>query len=333
MTSPAPGSGDAAAAAVAGPLSPGLAGVLLPLVGPTYGRLVPVPVGPDDVARDGRQGSGWIGVDELVAARGQPSPLSSLVEASGRRFGSDNEMLLTAQIARESVATLVTVGVHLWAHHRRLPNLSAANVALRAAPETTQVGVRRLRLAVLEGDPLTGQPGVEVVAEAAMFERLLHQAVGWPVPSGAVPGGPPAQVAAVAAVIATVRRAVRCGDRHLWGTAALAAARALAVASHTDQARAERDRHQLFAARPDLARTVELVTADDDLGGEITFAIRRTCCLLFKLPGQAQCGTCSLHDHDACAAWTAEYHRQERHARRQAHQALLNVTVSAEPRP
>jgi hypothetical protein len=34
----------------------------------------------------------------------------------------------------------------------------------------------------------------------------------------------------------------------------------------------------------------------------VTFAVRRTCCLLLKLPAGHQCGTCSLRDRDACIA-------------------------------
>jgi hypothetical protein len=286
--------------------------VLEPVVAATYGRLVPAPVG-----RNGANGSaartGWVGVDELAD---DPSSLDLLLEGSGSRFRSDDRALLSAQLVRESVATLVTTAVRLWAHDRRLPQLGAGDVALREGEHATQVGLRHLRLAVLAGDPLAGLPGVEVLDEEGMFERLLHQAIGHPVPAGALPGGPLDRRSAVATIIAAVRRAVRCGDRHLWGTAALTAGSALAAVSHTIGPRADDDRRRLFAARPDLARTVELVTVDDRVGGELTFALRRTCCLLFKLPDRTQCGTCSLHDHDACLAWTADYHRRERRERR-----------------
>lgn len=281
------------------------AGVLAAAAGAVPGRLAPAPLG----RRGSTVGDGWVGVDELLA---DPAWLDPLLEGTRRRFRSDDRALLCAQIARESVSILVTAAVHLWAGQRRLLDLSAANVAVREGEERLEAGVRHLRAAVLPGDPLAGQPGVDVVDEEVLFGRLVDQVIGHPVRAGAVPPGPPDRVAAVAAVIATIRRAVRCGDRHLWGTAALAAGSALASVSHTVGERADRDRAALFAARPDLARTVELVTVDDTVGGEVTFPLRRTCCLLYKLPDRTQCGTCSLRDHDFCVTWTADYHRQER---------------------
>lgn len=287
------------------PTSPELAEVLAPAAAAAHGWLVSTPLG----CNGATAGAGWVGVDELLA---DPSRIDPLLEATGRRFRSDDRALLVAQVAREAVSALVTAAVHLWAGQRRLPALDAATVALRATPTSTQVGLRRLRLAVLPGDPLAGRSDVEVADEPGLLGRLLDRVIGHPMPSRAVPVGPAHDLAAVAGVIAAVRRAVRCGDRHLWGTAALAAGTALTAASHTAGARADRDRAALFASRPDLARTVELVTVDDGLGGEVTFPLRRTCCLLYKLPGRTQCGTCSLRDHDACVAWTAGYHRSER---------------------
>jgi hypothetical protein len=284
-----------------GPLVDALASA----TGVTYGRLVPRAVAANGSAAD----DGWVGVDELLV---DPVRLGPVLEASGRRFRSVDRELLSAQVARESVSALVAGAVHLWAEQRLLPDLTAANVMLREGDRSIQVGLRSLRAAVLPGDPLAAQPGVEVIEEAEMFTRLLDRVIGHPVASGAVPPGRSDRVAAVASVIATVRRVVRCGDRHLWGTAALAAGSALANASHTVGHRADRDRRALFAARADLARTVELVTVDDTLGGEITFPIRRTCCLLYKLPDRKQCGTCSLRDHDFCLTWSADHYREER---------------------
>jgi hypothetical protein len=287
----------------------GLGDVLAVAAAAAHDRLVATPVG-----RNGSTaGDGWVGVDEMLA---DPTRLDLLLEHSGRRFGSDDRMLLSAQVARGAVSALVTTGVQLWATDRRLLDMSAANVALREDELATQVGLRSPRLAVLPGDCLAGRPGVEVLDDDAMFDRLLHQVVGYPVPSGELPAGPPDRSAAVAAIVATVRRAVRCGDRHFWGTAGLAAGSALTAASHRHGTRADGDRDRLFAARPDLARTVELVTIDDTLGGEITFPLRRTCCLLYKLPDKLQCGTCSLRDHDTCVGWTGDYHREERRQHR-----------------
>jgi hypothetical protein len=108
-------------------------------------------------------------------------------------------------------------------------------------------------------------------------------------------------VAAVAAVIAAVRREVRSGARHLWGSAALAIASTAVVLG------ADPDRDRILHSRPDLARTLELVTTDD-----ITVPIRRTCCLLYKLPPHTQCGTCSLRDRAYCVDLMTTWAHAER---------------------
>lgn len=257
----------------------------------------------------------WLGVDALLE---QPHLFRHLVRPAGReRFGSDDWGLVTAQVAREAISILVTAAVHTWATQRRLLDLSAANVMLREDPsDGVVVGLRRLDVVVAPADPLARLAGaVEVMDEAKMFQRLVDRALGAPLPIGMMPTGPADQVAAVAAIIATVRRTMRSGNRHLWGTAALALSSTLTQAGHTVGPRADRDRAALLTARPDLARTIELVTVpatdpptppDPGDGGipadEITFALRRTCCLLVKLPGAAQCGTCSLRDRDTCVS-------------------------------
>ena len=335
----------------------------------TYGRLRAADV--DDPS--------WLGVDALLE---QPHLFGRLVRPAGReRFGSDDWGLVTAQVAREAISILVTAGVHTWATQRRLLDLSAANVMLREdASVGVVVGLRRLDVVVTSADSLTRSPGwapgsaggsvdhpeavglgrvggsVEVMDEAKMFLRLVDRALGTPLPIGMMPTGPADQVAAVAAIVATVRRTMRSGNRHLWGTAALALSSTLTHAGHTVGPRADRDRAALLAARPDLARTIELVTVPatdtaspptpdvpgpagpgvppspghgpaDPTGAsvvprpgngpdgptdEITFALRRTCCLLVKLPGAAQCGTCSLRDRDTCVSLMTTWARTAR---------------------
>lgn len=243
----------------------------------------------------------WLGVDELLD---EPHRIGRLVRAAGRsRFRSDDWGLVVAQVTRETVAVLVTAAVHLWATQRRLLDLSAANVLLRDGPDGIDVALRRPTLAVLPGDLLArldGDDPVDVLDEAKLFDQLVLRVLGAPLELGAAPTGPADQVAAVATVIAAVRRTMRCGGRHLWGSAALAVASTLTEVSHTHVDRADHDRAAILAARPDLARTIELVTVPDDAGGHVTFPLRRTCCLLVKLPDADQCSTCSLRDRAGC---------------------------------
>jgi len=262
------------------------------LSGPTAGRFLATPTVIGDPA--------WLPVDVLLD---DPSVVGRLVRAAGSgRFGSDDGGLVVAQVAREAIAVLVAAGVHAWATERRVLDLTAANVALRDGPAGVIAGLRRPADAVLASHPRAGDPDVEVLEEPKLFARFLDQVLGDPAPLGEVPAGPADRVAAVAAIVATVRRTVRTGDRHLWGTAALTLSSTLTRLSHVLGPRVDGDRRRILAARPDLARTIELVTVPDDDGDDVTFAVRRTCCLLLKLPAGHQCGTCSLRDRDACIA-------------------------------
>ncbi len=288
--------------------------VLAGLSALVHGRLAPAPVG------DGTEG-GWVGLDRMLV---DPWAVAPLVTVSGaNRFRSDDWALVVAQVARESIQVLVTAAVNLWTRHRRLLAMTAADVVLREGPAGTEVGLRRIRLAVLADDPLAPLASlafrgreVEVVTEAVLLRRLTERVIGRAMPLGSSPNGTANRVAAVAAIVATVRRTSRSGQRHLWGTAGLAVGSALASASHVVGERADRDRAALFAVRRDLARTVTLTTVDDALGGTVTFALRRTCCLLLKLPDELQCGTCSLRDHDSCVARMTDWHRDQRRSAR-----------------
>jgi len=290
--------------------------VLAGLSALVHGRLAPTTVG------DGTE-SGWIGLDRMLV---DPWAIAPLVTASGaNRFRSDDWGLVVAQVARESIQVLVTAAVNLWTRHRRLLAMTAADVVLREGAAGTEVGLRRIRLAVLADDPLAplaplasrdGEVEVEVVTEAALLRGLTERVIGRAMPLGASPNSTADRVAAVAAIVATVRRTSRSGQRHLWGTAGLAVGSALASASHVVGDRADGDRATLFAARRDLARTVTLTTVDDALGGTVTFALRRTCCLLLKLPDELQCGTCSLRDHETCVARMTDWHRDQRRSAR-----------------
>jgi hypothetical protein len=243
------------------------------------GRLAPEPVA----------APGWVGLDDMLD---DDRCFPALARAAGARFMSDDVALVAAQLVREWVSTITEAAVTMWGRDRRVFDWTAGNVAVRTDGSRT-VGLRRLDL-------------LDLRTEDDMLDALLSGALGRSLPAG------------VAAVVTAARRAVRSGDRHYWGTAGLAVANALTAVSHEVGDRADRDRALLLARRPDLARTVELLTVDDDLGtgDTVTCARRLTCCLLVKLPGEVQCGTCNLRDRDECVASLAAWARAERRASR-----------------
>ena len=246
------------------------------------GRVAPTPVPAG--------APGWVGVDALATA---PAAFDRLVAATAARYRTRDRALAVGQVVREAVSIATGAAVAGWARHGRLLDWRAGNVALSPGDRGLVVGLRRLGLTVGAHDPLAGAPGVAVVGggargddEAAgdgdaLLAALDAALLGPPVPAGDLPPGPAGRAATVATVIAAGRRAARTGARHYWGTAAIAAA--LALAGH------EVERDRLLARRPDLARTVELTGGD--AGG---CARRLTCCLLVKLPDAPQCATCPL---------------------------------------
>ena len=257
------------------------------------GRLAPEPV----------TAPGWVGLDDMLDDDGC---FPALARAAGARFMSDDVALVGAQLVREWVSTIAEAAVTLWGRERRLFDWTAGNVAVRTDGSRT-VGLRRLDLVDVP-DPVDVPVPLDRVHEDEMVDVLLDRALGRSLPSG------------VAAVVAAARRAFRSGDRHYWGTVALALANALTAVSHEVGARADGDRAMLLRRRPDLARTVEVLTVDDGLGAgdTVSCARRLTCCLLVKLPGEVQCGTCNLRDRDECVASLAAWARAERASHRGA---------------
>lgn len=271
-----------------------------------YGRLRTLPVGPEPGTLPGE----WVVV---AGAFDDRSVLEPLVDARTKPLGASGSQgdrdLVMAQVVREATSVLAHAAVALWTRQRRLFDWSAANVALTAGPVGVDVGLLDASMTVRPDDPLARTLGVEVADERGLFDRLLGVGLGDPVASGDLPVGPPQGASAVATVIAAGRRVVRSGDRHLWGNVALAAANALihrGPATDTDG-----DRAALFESRPDLARTIELCTVAAG-GGPVTFPIRRTCCLLYKLPPGLQCMTCNLADHDQQVTDLAAWYSRDR---------------------
>lgn len=263
------------------------------------GRLAPGLAGSGPAA-------GGVGVDTLVA---DDHWFPVLARAAAPRFGSDDLSLVGAQLVREWVATITAAAVTTWGRERRLFDWSAPDVVVRA---DGTVALRRAGLLVLPGDELAGRPGVTVSSEGGMVDALLDGTIGRPLAGPTGTGQPPGGVAPVAGVIAAARRAIRAGGRHYWGTAALTAANTLTAVSHEVGPGADRDRELILARRPDLARTVEVLTVDDGRGDTVSCARRLTCCLLVKLPGEVQCGTCNLRDRDECRAALGAWARTER---------------------
>lgn len=227
--------------------------------------------GVDDVGT----GGGWQPLRELLEPRG----LHSAIDARVARTGCEDRVAVGSVLVRDLLAPLTRLAVAAWSQDRVVLDVSTVNVLADVSADGPRVGLAEVRAAGADGhrDPLG-------TLEAVLLDGT------------------------VAAMIESLRRVVRVGRRHLWGNVALAAVNTLTTLSHRVGGTADADRVALLGRRPDLLAHLDVVTTDDGRGRAITYAIRRSCCLLVKIPPGTMCGTCSLRPRaDRIAACDAHF--------------------------
>lgn len=224
--------------------------------------------------------AGWASLAGLL----HPDLLRRAIADRAARASTSDHVAVGSVLCRDLVVALVRLAVAAWSEDRVVLDVSCANVAV-------ELGGERPRLALLR--PRGTGP---IDDDAALLDRVERVVLD----------------GAVAPVVDALRSVVRVGGWHLWGSAALAVVNTLATISHRAGSRADADRAALLARRPDLARLVDVVTVADGRGRTITYAIRRTCCLLVKLPRAEMCGTCSLRSRGERIAACDEHYRAER---------------------
>jgi ferric iron reductase protein FhuF len=229
----------------------------------------------------------------------EPVRFAEHVALAARRWHTDDEAVALSLFVRELTVAVTTAAVTTFARDRRLLDLSMANLACRQTEAGAAIGVVSGDLLMLPGDGLEGRPGAIVVqGDTALLGRLTTDVLD----------------GVVAPIIDAARTHIRLGERHLWGNVALAIANTLTTLGHRVGPRADSDRDDLLAARPELRPTIEVIRVADGSGDTVTFAIRRTCCLLDRVPGAMRCATCSLNDHDSTVRQVARYFVAERRA-------------------
>ncbi len=236
------------------------------------GLVHPEPLG------DGRSGGGldW----EPLTTALVPGRLAELVDRQIPRWSGAAPIVAASLLVREITGLVTTVAVDLWGRSRRVLDLSLDNLELACTADATRLALRHAGLRTLPGDPATARSDV-----AALPEHDLRTALLTTILDGTIP-----------TVVDSMQEVVRTGRRHLWGNVALGIANGFTTVGHSHDG-ADEERRRFLAHRPELTRTIELLTVDDGLGGELTCALRRTCCLLDEVDPAYRCATCSL-DHD-----------------------------------
>lgn len=229
---------------------------------------------PDVLARASANAHGLVAATPLghghavpsLARACEPEPLRTALLAVGERLGCDDLAVVGSVVGRDVLAAVTGLAVGAWVTDRVALDVSSANLAVDLRGDRPRLALARAD--TVEGPSSLGQLGTWLFDDA------------------------------VPCVVDGLRAITRVGARHLWGTVALGVVNTVAALGHRRPAGAVADLAQLLARRPDLTGLVELVERHDDHGDPLTYAIRRTCCLLVKVPGGGCCGTCSLRPRD-----------------------------------
>ncbi|WP_460545001.1 IucA/IucC family C-terminal-domain containing protein [Glycomyces halotolerans] len=132
----------------------------------------------------------------------------------------------------------------------------------------------RPRFLALPDDPMSGAPGIEIVAD----ERELLERARTSLLEGHLDP-----------VLEAIRREVRIGRRTLLGSLASGIAYATATCSSAGREPAE----EVAATLLETFGVAELVDVSTDPGGRLVYQ-RHTCCLAFTIDGCGTCATCCV---------------------------------------
>jgi hypothetical protein len=215
--------------------------------------------------------TGWTAASGIVSGTG----LDAMLDA-GARWWDAPPHVVAALAWRFYTYWLAMPPVLGWATARRLPLLHPDDVLIRFNREGQflTVGLRRLRLAVLPGDPLASSPDTEVVeSEEDLLARLRRTL----------------RADHLDPLLARIQDRVRLGERTLLGSLASAAAYAAVRGVDAPPEQVTANAATVLSAL-DVA---DLVTLEPGPDGHPT-VWRLTCCLAFALPEPKLCSGCCL---------------------------------------
>jgi ferric iron reductase protein FhuF len=258
---------------VAGAVTLALTGAHLAPLAPVLDALDTVRGGRAEfgIADDLRAGADWSPARAPVDASALPRLLSVPITQWGAKPHA------AAALAYKQYTYWLAMPVVLgWATARRVPLLSADNVAVEFLADTPyfRLGMLRPTVAVLADDPAAGRPGTVVVDSADDLLAVLADTL---------------RDRHVAPLIEATRRHVRIGAHTLWGQLAASVGYALAAAEPVLDGAAA-DAHALLSA----LRLTDLAELCDT--GDALRVRRNTCCLAFVVPslGNRLCPDCCV---------------------------------------
>lgn len=212
------------------------------------------------IADDLRAGADWVPATALLDGTALPELLSLPTTLWGAKPHA-----AAALAYKQYTYWLAMPAVLGWATARRVPLLSADNVAVRFLPDAPylRLGMVRPTVAVLADDPAAGGPNTVVVDTPDELLGVLADTL---------------RDRHVAPLIEATRRHVRIGAHTLWGQLAASIGYALTAAEPVPAGAAADAESLLTALR--LTNLAELCDTGDAMRVR-----RNTCCLAFVVPG------------------------------------------------
>lgn len=231
-------------------------------------------------------GPGWLAAGDVLADDG--AELDRLLTDIPASVGGHRDVA-ASYLAGWYGGPVISVAVSGWFLHRRVLDVSRANVSLHTHKDGwfDAVAIEVPDMAVLSGDPAIGEPGVIVVSdEDALPDHLITSLLGHLSP-----------------VVAGIRARSPIGLRALWGTVAddvgFAFLKAGRHAGKLDLARSEADAI-LAGASPPLRALPTWFPFEHRCTPQLHLT-RGTCCLAYKTADHGYCVTCpSTSDEERC---------------------------------
>lgn len=194
--------------------------------------------------------------------------------------GTDKRHVAASMLLKWINGSAIITAVSSWTIARRVPDISWDNLAVRfEGGLPVEIAMIRLSMAVRNDDALAGSAGITLMTEDDLLGRLAEL-----VRSNADRS------------FGIARSAVRMGSRHLWGNVALYLRTPFRRGEYDPASDA--DLNALLARIPEVDGLVEDAIVDTVDGARRRVALRKTCCLLYKIPGGKICDPCCLLSRD-----------------------------------
>lgn len=281
-SSPPPLSGDAAVSSLARAL--GRVGGLVSYLKAEVGSVATTHLGGIEEVEDGL----WLSCQDLVA---DPAGFGRVIRGTGRAIGTDDQVVAASIFIQGYAYRVATMAVAC---------LTAGGVVPGSGSDAMAVGLGRGRVSKVAYlnptvfDLLGNGSPAEALIEPSTADLALTLILEQVVENHLRP------------LIATTRKAVRIGERLLWGNVAASASTAFRTMEGCLGPWVVPFGERFFELAPPELRGLGTFLLIESQGRRGWFWERTNCCLFYQIAGHAKCSDCSLTpDGERRAAYEA----------------------------